>query len=56
MTPGPTFVVRYREPVVIRNENHLTEDRDQEPLEDVNTTHHGHETSIHLHGTHCPAH
>ncbi len=55
-TPGPTFVVRYREPVVVRNENHLTENRDQEGSEDVNTTDHDHETSIHLHGTHCPAH
>ena len=50
MTPGPTFVSRYREPVVVRNENHLTKGRMGD------TTHHDHETSIHLHGTHCPAH
>ncbi len=47
-TPGPTFVVRYREPVVVRNENHLTRDR--------TSAEHDHETSIHLHGTHAPAH
>ncbi len=58
MTPGPTFVVRYGEPVVVRNENHLTFDRNPGPPpgNTTNTTHHDHETSIHLHGTHCPAH
>ena len=50
-TPGPTAVVDYREPVVVRNCNFLTRDRSG-----VNTTDHDHETSIHLHGTHAPAH
>lgn len=50
-TPGPTFVVDHRSPVVIRNFNLLTEKRSG-----VNTTDHDHETSIHLHGGHAPAH
>jgi FtsP/CotA-like multicopper oxidase with cupredoxin domain len=50
-TPGPTIVVDYRGPVVLRNFNLLTRDRSP-----VNTTDHDHETSIHLHGTHGPAH
>ena len=50
-TPGPTFIVDYQAPVVVRNINLLTRDRSG-----VNTTDHDHETSVHLHGTHCPAH
>ncbi len=50
-TPGPTFVTDYLAPVVVRNFNHLTRNRAR-----VNTTQHDHETSIHLHGTHAPAH
>jgi len=50
-TPGPTFVLDYRAPVVLRNSNALTRDRSG-----TNSTHHDHETSIHLHGTHGPAH
>ena len=50
-TPGPTIVVDFRAPVVLRNTNLLTRDRSG-----VNTTDHDHETSIHLHGTHSPAH
>ena len=50
-TPGPTGVVRFRSPVVLRNENHLTADRHP-----VNSTHHDVETSLHIHGTHAPAH
>ncbi|MGI9381813.1 MAG: multicopper oxidase family protein [Methyloligellaceae bacterium] len=50
-TPGPTVVVDYQAPVVLRNINGLTRDRSG-----VNTTDHDHETSIHLHGTHGPAH
>jgi FtsP/CotA-like multicopper oxidase with cupredoxin domain len=50
-TPGPTFVVDYQSPVVLRNFNLLTKDRSG-----VNTTHHDHETGIHLHGTHAPSH
>ena len=50
-TPGPTFVVDYLAPVVVRNTNLLTRDRTG-----TNTTDHDHETSIHLHGSHVPAH
>jgi len=50
-TPGPTVVVDYLGPVVLRNCNLLTRDRDG-----TNSTGHDHETSIHLHGTHGPAH
>jgi FtsP/CotA-like multicopper oxidase with cupredoxin domain len=55
-TPGPTFISHFRGPAVIRNENHLTGNRHLEGNEDVNTTHHNHETSIHMHGSHSPAH
>ena len=47
-TPGPTVVARYRAPIVLRNENHLTKD--------ATSVDHDIETSIHLHGTHAPAH
>ena len=50
-TPGPTFIVHDRSPVVVRNFNLLTEKRSG-----INTTDHDHETSIHLHGSHTPAH
>ena len=50
-TPGPTFVTRFREPVVVRFENTLT--RNREP---INTTHRDIESSVHLHGSHAPAH
>ncbi len=50
-TPGPTVVVDYLAPVVLRNCNLLTRDRGG-----VNSTGHDHETSIHLHGGHLPAH
>lgn len=50
-TPGPTVIADYRKPIVVRNENHLTADRHP-----VNTTGYDVETSIHLHGTHAPAH
>ena len=50
-TPGPTIVAHYRKPVVLRNANALTANRSG-----VNTTHHDVETSIHLHGSHGPAH
>jgi len=50
-TPGPTFVVDYLGPVVLRNDNALTRARSG-----VNSTGHDHETSAHLHGTHGPAH
>jgi FtsP/CotA-like multicopper oxidase with cupredoxin domain len=56
MTPGPTFVSGYRGPVVLRNENWLTENRDERFPDTTNTTHHNHETSLHLHGGHNPAH
>jgi FtsP/CotA-like multicopper oxidase with cupredoxin domain len=55
-TPGPTFVSRHRGPVVVRNDNHLTAHRNQEEREGVNTTLHDHESSLHLHGGHNPAH
>lgn len=54
VTPGPTFVSRHRGPVVVRNENRLTARRHLDG--DVNTTQHDHETSLHLHGGHNPAH
>ncbi len=50
-TPGPTVLVDYLGPVVVRNCNLLTRDRSP-----VNSTGHDHETSIHLHGTHSPSH
>ena len=50
-TPGPTILVDYLGPVVLRNCNLLTRDRSS-----FNSTGHDHETSIHLHGTHGPAH
>jgi FtsP/CotA-like multicopper oxidase with cupredoxin domain len=50
-TPGPTVLVDYRGPAVLRNCNLLTRDRSG-----VNTTDHDVETSIHLHGSHVPAH
>ncbi len=50
-TPGPTVVVDYLGPVVLRNCNLLTRDRSG-----TNSTDHDNETSIHLHGTHGPAH
>ncbi|MFQ5932164.1 MAG: multicopper oxidase family protein [Nitrospiraceae bacterium] len=50
-TPGPTFIARYREPIVVRNENHLI---NIQPFPDIDP--HDIETSIHLHGTHAPAH
>ncbi len=49
--PGPTVFVDYLGPAVLRNCNLLTHDRP-----DTNSTGHDHETSIHLHGTHAPAH
>ncbi len=54
-TPGPTVVVDYRGPVVLRNCNFLTANRRTDGRFH-NSTHHDHETSIHLHGTHAPAH
>jgi FtsP/CotA-like multicopper oxidase with cupredoxin domain len=47
-TPGPTVLARFREPVVVRHVNRLTRDR----------VSFGHdiETSVHLHGSHSPAH
>ena len=50
-TPGPTFVTRFREPVVVRYENHLTRNRGP-----INTTGHDIESSVHLHGSHVPSH
>jgi FtsP/CotA-like multicopper oxidase with cupredoxin domain len=50
-TPGPTFLTRFREPVVVRQENHLTRNRGP-----INTTGRDIETSVHLHGSHVPAH
>ena len=50
-TPGPTIIANYRAPTVLRNYNLLTEGR-----AGTNTTNHDHETSIHLHGGHIPAH
>ena len=47
-TPGPTVVADFETPVVLRNCNLLLEDRVE--------SQHDHETSIHLHGTHAPAH
>jgi FtsP/CotA-like multicopper oxidase with cupredoxin domain len=47
-TPGPTVVAEYLAPVVLRNSNALTRDR--------TSVHYDIETSIHLHGTHGPAH
>ena len=55
--PGPTVVVKYREPAVLRCYNLLTGDRDTgEWGGQQNGTHHAHETSIHLHGGHNTAH
>lgn len=50
-TPGPTVVAEYLSPVVLRCCNALTRNRGP-----VNTTHHDVETSVHLHGSHSPAH
>ncbi len=50
-TPGPTLLTRFREPVVVRQENHLTRNRGP-----INTTGHDIETSVHLHGSHVPSH
>jgi FtsP/CotA-like multicopper oxidase with cupredoxin domain len=50
-TPGPTFLTRFREPVVVRYENHLTKNRGP-----INTTGHDVESSVHLHGSHVPSH
>ncbi len=50
-TPGPTIVAEYLAPVVLRNCNQLTRNRTG-----VNSTNHDIETSIHLHGSHSPAH
>jgi|CXWL01.1.fsa_nt_gi FtsP/CotA-like multicopper oxidase with cupredoxin domain len=50
-TPGPTFLTRFREPVVVRYENHLTKNRGP-----INTTGHDIESSVHLHGSHVPSH
>lgn len=50
-TPGPTIVVEYLAPVVLRNQNALTRERSG-----VNSTRHDIETSIHLHGSHGTAH
>jgi FtsP/CotA-like multicopper oxidase with cupredoxin domain len=47
-TPGPTVVAEYLAPVVLRNSNALTRDR--------TSVRHDIETSIHLHGSHAPAH
>lgn len=55
--PGPTVVVKYRQPAVLRCYNLLTADRDKpEWGEQPNDTFHAHETSIHLHGGHNTAH
>ena len=55
--PGPTVVVKYRQPAVVRCYNLLTEDRETpEWGGQPNDTHHAHETSIHLHGGHNTAH
>ena len=50
-TPGPTVVVDYLGPAVLRNCSLLTRDRSG-----TNSTGHDHETSMRLHGTHGPAH
>ncbi len=50
-TPGPTFLTRFREPMVARFENHRTRNRSP-----INTTGHDIESSVHLHGSHVPAH
>ena len=50
-TPGPTFLTRFREPVVVRYENHLTKNRGP-----INTTGHDIEASVHLHSSHVPSH
>jgi len=55
-SPGPTMVVRYRQPSVLRCYNDLTEHRGTGEDGQVNSTHHAHETSIHLHGGHNTAH
>ncbi len=55
--PGPTILTKYRKPCVLRCYNLLTSDRDKpEWGGQPNDTHHAHETSIHLHGGHNPAH
>lgn len=54
-TPGPTAVVDYRGPAVLRCYNALTADRGKGGDGQVNTTHHAHETSMHLHGGHNTA-
>ncbi len=54
-TPGPTVVVDYLGPAVLRNCNLLTAGREKSDTR-PNSTDHDHETSIHLHGTHAPAH
>ena len=53
--PGPTVVVGYREPSVVRCYNALTQHRGGGDGQ-VNSTHHAHETSLHLHGGHNTAH
>ncbi|MCS5635888.1 MAG: hypothetical protein NZ990_05175, partial [Myxococcota bacterium] len=54
--PGPTVVVPYREPAVVRCYNALTADRGTSDDGQVNSTGHAHESSIHLHGGHNTAH
>ncbi|MCS5635969.1 MAG: multicopper oxidase domain-containing protein [Myxococcota bacterium] len=54
--PGPTVVVPYREPAVVRCYNALTADRGTSGDGQVNSTGHAHESSIHLHGGHNTAH
>ncbi len=54
--PGPTVIVNYREPAVLRCYNALTKNRGLGGDGQVNSTHHAHESSIHLHGGHNPAH
>ena len=55
-TPGPTIVTDVRAPTVLRSYNALTADRGKGGDGQVNTTHHAHESSIHLHGGHNSAH
>jgi len=52
-TPGPTFIHDFLSPVVVRNFNGLTRDRN---VKNTNTTYHDHETSVHEHGGHLPSH
>ena len=55
-SPGPTVVAHYLQPAVLRCYNDLTENRGTAGDGQVNSTHHAHETSIHLHGGHNTAH